>query len=370
MKAICPREGLLSACQIAGAAVASREVKPILSNLKAIAGPNGCTLLATDLDLSIRLEVRSVRVEEAGEAILPAAKLTAILRESTDEELVLEASADATIIRGQFNEFEMPGEDPANFPDVPSFTDDTYHELQAGALRELIRRTIFSVDKKEGSHHRYALHGVLWEVADGRLKLIGTDGRRLALAAGTCTSHGAADSKGQTHVVPTKAMGLLERLLQDAGEAVRFSLRNNEAVFKTERATITTRLVEGRFPNYRDVVPEKHPIKITLDLLRFQTAVRQAKIMTEDESKRVTFTFGKKKLTLNAQGADTGRAKVELPIEYEGKDLSINFDPEFLIEMVRVLPSDAPLTVELADKDKPALFKSGPDYLYVVVPLT
>src|SRR5271165_4583127 len=108
MKATCPREGLLSACQIARVAVASRDVKPILSNLKAVAGPHGCTLLATDLELGIRLEVRSVKVDEPGEAILPANRLTDILRETVDDELVIEANADAAVVRGQLNEFEMP----------------------------------------------------------------------------------------------------------------------------------------------------------------------------------------------------------------------------------------------------------------------
>src|SRR5271168_2456277 len=153
MKATCPREGLLSACQIAGVAVAARDVKPILSNLKAIAGPNGCTLLATDLELGIRLEVRSVKVEEPGEAILPAARLVSILRESTDEELTIEAGPAACLVRGQFNEFEMPGEDPAAFPDIPSFAEEKYHELSAGTLRTMIRRTIFSAAGAE--HARF-----------------------------------------------------------------------------------------------------------------------------------------------------------------------------------------------------------------------
>src|SRR6516165_12317811 len=108
MKAIYHREGLLSAFQLASAAVAARDVKPILRNLKVIAEPDRCTLMATDLELGIRLEVRGIQVDEPGEAILPAARLTAILRESADEELRLEASPDSCVVRGEFNEFEMP----------------------------------------------------------------------------------------------------------------------------------------------------------------------------------------------------------------------------------------------------------------------
>jgi DNA polymerase-3 subunit beta len=367
MKATCPREGLLSACQIAAVAVAARDVKPILNNLKAIATNKGCTLLATDLELGIRLQVRSVKVQDAGEAILPASRLIAILREATDEELVIEASKEAAFVRGEANEFEMPSENPADFPDVPAFGDEKYFELPAGPLREMIRRTAFAAAKDST---RWAVNGVLWEVVDNQAKLVATDSRRLALASGAATSHGATATKGQTHIVPTKAMNLLERLLQDAGEVVKIALRPNDALFQTERATVVTRLVEGRFPPYQELLGKKLPVKIPLDAARFHTAVRQANIMAGDESKRVGFKFHKGKLTLEAHGHDTGRAKVELPIEYDGKELSINFDAAFLIDMLRILPAEAPLSLELLDANTPAVFRSGPDYTYLVMPLT
>src|SRR5437773_4450255 len=129
MKALCHREGLLSAFQLASAAVPTRDVKPILRNLKAIAEEGRCTLMATDLELGIRLEVRGLKVDEPGEAILPAARLISILREAQDEELTIEADTNACIVRGQALEFEMPSEDPVNFPDIPAFTDEKYHEI-------------------------------------------------------------------------------------------------------------------------------------------------------------------------------------------------------------------------------------------------
>src|SRR4051794_39716473 len=111
----CQREGLLSACQVASVAVAARDVKPVLRNLKAVVADERCTLMATDLELGIRLDVGSVKVDEPGEALLPAGRLISILRESPDEELSIEASPDACVIRGQATEYQMPGEDPAAF---------------------------------------------------------------------------------------------------------------------------------------------------------------------------------------------------------------------------------------------------------------
>jgi DNA polymerase-3 subunit beta len=367
MKALYHREGLLSAFQLASAAVAPRDVKPILRNLKVIAEADRCTLMATDLELGIRLEVRGVKVEEPGEAILPSARVLAILRESTDEELHLEADNDKCQVRGQYNEFEMPSEDPANFPDVPAFAEENYHEVAAGALREMIRRTIFAAATE---NPRYAVTGVLWELEDKQARLIATDGRRLAVVQGTATPQGKHDTKGQTPVVPTKAMSLLERNLTDDDEVVRVSLRPNEALFKTERAMIYSRLVEGRYPAYKEVFPKKPASKVPLTVGPFHAAVRQAAIMTDEESKKVVFTFAKQKLTLQASGAETGRSKVELPLEYDGKTIEIRFDPRFLTDMLRVLEPDAALTLELVDSSSPALFRYGTDYSYVVMPLS
>jgi DNA polymerase-3 subunit beta len=367
MKALCQREALLSAFQLASAAVPSRDVKPILRNVKAIAEDGRCTLMATDLELGIRLEVRGLKVEEPGEAILPAARILAILRESPDEELALDADANACKVRSANGDWEMPSEDPANFPDLPTNAWERYHQLTAGDLRTMIRRTVFAAASDIG---RYSMTGVLWELEDDKARLVATDGRRLALVEGAATNQGEHTTKGQTPVVPTKAMGLLERILQDDAEPVRVGFGTNEVHFRTERAVIYSRLVEGRFPNYRDVFPKKPSVKVPLQVGPFLSVVRQAAIMTDEESKRVAFHFTKKKLTLQAQGAATGRSKIELPVEYDGKPLDINFNPAFLVDMLRVLGSEDSLTLDLVDGGSPALYRAGDQYSYLVMPLS
>lgn len=263
MKIVCHREGLLSACQLASAAVSARDVKPILKNLKAVVQDDRCTLMATDLELGIRLEVRGIKVEEAGEALLPTSRLVAILREATDEELTIEAGPDSCTVRGASAEFEMPTEDPSAFPNIPSFAEEKYHEISAGVLREMTRRTIFAAAAAE--HSRFgATTGILVELEDNRATMVATDGRRLALIHGEAQEHGSHSTKGQMPVVPGKAMMLLERNLTEPDEKVYISLRPNEVLMKTERAMIYSRLVEGRFPNYRQVLPTKHGAKIPL----------------------------------------------------------------------------------------------------------
>jgi DNA polymerase-3 subunit beta len=369
MKVTCIREGLLSACQLVGAAVAARTTKPILANIKAVAHDDALTLMGTDLEVGIRYELRGVKVGRSGSAILPVTRLVSILRETSDDEITLDAGDELTTIRLSTGKFEMPGGDPAEFPDIPTFDDGgRYHEVRAGELRTLIKRTAFAADKKEST--RFAVTGVLWEAEDGKARLVATDTKRLALCEGKAEVHGEADAKGQSHLIPLKAVSLLERNLTDDGELVRVALRPNEALFQTERALIHTRLVEGRFPPYRSIIPKKLDVRLTVPVADLLARVRQAAIMTDEESKRVDFHFEPEKVTLTARGPETGSSEVVMPLpEYAGPVVDIAFDPQYLIEMLRAIEGEPTATLEMTDGQKPALVRIGEQYLYLVMPL-
>jgi len=366
----CSRDSLLNACQIVGIAVPARTTMPVYQNIKAIAETDRLVLMATDLEVGIRYDLRGPAIEEPGEAILPVSRLTSILRESPDSEIRLDADARRSRVNTSVSEYEMPGEDPASFADITDFTPgEKYYELAAGDLQRMIRRTVFAAARDEG---KYAMRGVLWDLEDKKAKLVATDGKRLAVASGPSVLQGTAEKKSHSHLVPPKAMSLLERILADgdAAQPVQVSLRTNDALFRTERAVIYSRLVEGRFPPYRDVIPKKANAKIPLVVNDFLSAVRQAAIMTDDESKRITFHFSPGRLTLEAQGATTGRSKVGMKIEeYSGPAIDISFDPLYLTEMLRIMDGNETLQLDLVDGQKSAVFRSGEDYLYLVVPL-
>ncbi|HUR54143.1 MAG TPA: DNA polymerase III subunit beta, partial [Gemmataceae bacterium] len=176
-----------------------------------------------------------------------------------------------------------------------------------------------------------------------------------------------------SHLVPAKTIGLLERNLTDDGELVRVGLRPNEALFQTERAMIYTRLVEGRFPPFRDIIADtrkRSNRKIPLPVGPFLSCVRQAAIMTDDESKRVDMTFAPGQVTMQARGAETGSSEVELPLpEYDGDEVKIAFDPQYLIEFLRAIDNEPTVLLEMSDGTKPALFRCGDGYVYLVMPL-
>lgn len=342
MKLAAPRHALAGAFQAVQHAVPAHDQRPILRNVKATAADDHCTLQATNQEFGICLELGDVPVEEPGAALFPANRLMAILREAPDEQLVIETTTDASWIRGNANEFELPGEDPSEFPDLPDFPDDSYHELSASALRELIRRTSFAVAAENA---RYAMTGVLWELEGYTARLVATDGRRLAVAEGAATPQRDHNTKGRTCVVPSRAMQLLERNLQGVDEPVRVRFRPNEALFRTGRATLHSRLVEGRYPAYREVIPKKATTTIPLIAGPFQTALRQAAIMADDDNHKVALHFTPGTLTLKARGAETGRSQVEAPIDYDGKVVDITFDARLLLDLLRVLPTEAALVL-------------------------
>lgn len=373
MKLTCQRDSLLTACQQVAAAVPARTPKEVLSCVKAVAQDDGITLIAFDTEVGIRYETRGINVKRAGAALLPINQLTQILRESTDDEISLDSNDEGTIAKVGTSKFELPTRPVDEFPDIPEFDDDgRYHEIAAGILRTMIHRTAFAADKKD-SASRFALKGVLWEAEGKNARLVATDTKRLAMCDGVATVHGPAEKLKVTPVVPLKAIALLERNLTDDGELVRVGLRANDAQFQTDRAMIYTTLVQGRYAPYRDIVTKTRKdstVKIPLPIAGFFSCVRQARIMTDDESKRVDMTFASGKVTMTARGAATGSSEVVLPLpDYDGGEVQIAFDPEYLVEFLRALDGETTVTLDMGGGDKPALFQCGDNYLYLVMPL-
>lgn len=371
MKLHCQRDGLLNACLLVGQAVAPRTTKPLLANVKAIAQDDALTLMATDLEIGLRYELRGMEVQRAGAAILPITRLISILRESNDADILLDADEHSTQVRTTTGKFQLPGGNPDEFPDLPMFDPGSdYHEVNAGTLRGLIKRTAFAADRKEGTA-RWAVTGILWETGENLMRLVATDTKRLALIEGPAQVHGEPSAgKGPSHLIPQKAIQLLERSLMDDGALIRVCLKSNEALFENGPVLIHTKLVEGRFPPYRDIIPKKSEHKLNLPVAEFLNRVRQAAIMIDEEAKRVNFLFSPGKLTLKAQGASTGSSEVVLDLpEFPGPDIETAFDPQYLVEMLRAIEGEPTLSLEISDGQKPALFKLGSSYLYLVMPL-
>lgn len=366
MKIIAQREALLAVCQTASAAVPAKEIKPILKNLKVDCHPGVCEISATDLEVGVRAMVEGVNVLEPGPALLPAAKLIAMLRELKTPEVEITADPGGAEVTSDGVFYELPGEDADAFPSFPGFDDVTSSwTVPAGVLRESIHRTAFAVS---GDTQRYAMSGVLWSFDGGTLRMVGTDGRRLALVEGACQGEGSGTLSA---IIPAKTLGLLERTLSgvEADDTAEVVIRPNEVLVRCGGSTVYSRVVEGRFPDYSSVLPKTSGVEVRLSAEAFSAGVRQAAIMTDSETKRVTCSFAAGELTITGVGAGSGKSRVRQSIEHAGKTVSINFNPQYLLEFLKVVPVDAQLTLSLTSGEAPALFRLD-GYRYLVMPLT
>src|SRR2546421_1038848 len=244
MKVICNRGALLDALLMAGNVVAARTPKPVLQCVKLTAEDNTLTVAATDLEVAIRYSDAQVQIEQAGEALVPADKLRDIVRESVDDTLSIEIEKDMANIRGGDSHFKIYTQSAADFPPVPDFEGEADFEIAGGQGKQLIGQTLFAAAKEST---RYAFNGVLVVAKGKKISLVSTDGRRLAQANGDLSSAGKLSKDGARAIIPTKALQLVEKLIDDPEEAVGFQMRENQVIVHTQSATLTSNLFGGQF---------------------------------------------------------------------------------------------------------------------------
>ncbi len=366
MKVSCERDRLLHAFQMAASVAPARSPKPILQNVKLESSQERTTLFATDLEVGIRMDVAGFSVDAPGTVLLPVQRFGSILRESVDEKIFLESDGARTRVWGERSEFHLPTENPDEFPEVAVFEEQRYHKLPARFVRELVRRTIFATDNESS---RFALGGVLLEFTADQVVGVATDGRRLAKQEGPAQAVGDHASCDHT-IVPTRSMQLIERALADNEGEIEIAARENNLLIKSDRTTVYTRLVEGRFPKWRDVFPKMDMmIRIELTVGPFHSAVRQAAIVTDENHRGVDFRFGEGKVVLLARCAEAGESHVELPIAYDGQELAVMLDPRYVSDFLKVLDQDKAFTLCLRDSESAVVATTDDGYSYVIMPL-
>ncbi len=394
MKVICDRSALLEAINLVSGAVASRTPRPQLQCVKLEATKKGSAgelaLLATDGELSLRLKLSAVDVQQVGECLIPADKLRQIVgAEESEPTLTLETEEDAIRIRGKDAQFKVYGYPVADFPPIPDMAAviagsaeagkaKAVFSHSAGAFGTIIERTVFATARENS---RYAINGVLLKRDGKRLEMVATDGRRLALCR-TQLAAGDKDSKAVSCIIPTKALGMIQKLIRDPQEQVQIAITDNQIYFSvisaTEkadaanaRAVLSSNLVEGSFPPYEDVIPKDHDKRVVFDKDVLSSAVRRAALLTNEESRgvRMAFTGKNKQLELSSRAPEMGEAQITIELaKYDGDDVEIGFNPLFLTDALKVI-SEPEVILELKAGNKPGVVKVGTDFVYVVMPV-
>ena len=368
MKIKIRRDSFLRPFQVASAVAPARSPKAILQNVKIEASEGQTILTATDMEVGVRLNVADVEIEAPGSALIPVSRLSMILRESSDETLCIDASADRTLITGSNSRFELSAQNPDEFPDVADFDLQDYFEVSSHVFKEMIKRTLFATDAESS---RYALGGVLLEMDDQKMVAVGTDGRRLAKMEGKIKQVGELPTGGSATIVPSRAMQLMERILPDDETVVQLAPRANDLLLKEPNGVFFTRLVEGRFPKWRDVLPVRQESN-RIDILvgPMYSALRQAAIVASEESRGVDFTFSKGSLVLKNSTAEVGQSRIEMPVPFENDELTITLDHRYVADFLRVLDPERTFTIDIENGEQAAYCETADNYGYVVMPLS
>ena len=361
MKLICDRLALLDALSATSSVTSTRTPKPILQCVRLTAEKDQFIVTAYDQEVGLRYRVRQVDVTKPGETLVGGDRLLAIVRESADETLAFESTQDVLHVRGSDSHFQIVGQSVREFPPVPDMEGEPNFTVKISALRSAVDQTLFAAARE---NTRYAINGVLWEKQAKTLHLVATDGRRLALSSASLEKSVGEDTQA---IVPTKALNLLGKLHFSADESIDIRLTSNQIVLRSERATISSVLVEGHFPKYQDVIPRDQDKKIPLETVAFLSAVRRAALLASAESKGIRIMLNSEGMILSSRAPEQGEATVRLKVDYSGPELTIGFNPEFLVDALKVCGEN--ITLELKDGAKPGVLKSGPTFQYVVMPV-
>jgi len=365
MKAKFNKAALQEALTLVTSIVPSRTPKPILQCVHITAGKEGVEICATDLEVGISYSLAQVEVEREGDAVVPADKVASIVRESADEVIELDVAEAAMRIRGADSHFTIYGHDPRQYPVVPSFEGKADLEVGLGNLQEGVERAVFAVAREST---RYALNGILWEVRGKKLTLVATDGRRLAKSIVTLASAADAKLAEQRIIVPAKTMALLDRIGGEETEKVTVRFVDNQIAIVAGPVVVSSKLVEGNFPKYEDIIPTDYDKKVTLGTDAALSAVRRAALLASEESKGIKLSLSKGALVFSSRAPETGDAQIDMAVDYNGEPIEIGFNPQFLIDVLRVVRAEE-IDIHLGDSDRPGMIKTGSDFLYIVMPV-
>jgi len=365
MKAKFNKAALQEALNLVTSIVPSRTPKPILQGVHITADKNGVVICATDLEVGISYNISQVEVEREGEAVVPADKIASIVRESVDEVIELDVAEAAMRIHGADSNFTIYGHDPGQYPAVPSFDGEADVEVELGSLQEGVELTVFAVAREST---RYALNGILWELKGKKLTLVATDGRRLARSTFALSSSADAKWSKQRIIVPAKTMSLLDRIGGEATEKVTVRFVDNQVAVVVGPVVVSSKLVEGSFPKYEDIIPNDYDKKVTLGTDSALSAVRRAALLASEESKGIKLSLSKGALAFSSRAPETGDAQVDMSVDYSGKPIEIGFNPQFLIDALRVVRTKE-VELHLGEADRPGMIKAGTEFLYIIMPV-
>lgn len=363
MKILFKRDALVHASSVVQSLVNPQSTLPILANVLLEAEGDKVRFTASDLESCVKCEV-AADVETGGAITLPAKKLMEIVKELPDTDISMELDGTAVVIQCDRINERLYGLDPEDFPHWPEVKPIAQFEIGQRDLRQLIDKTLFAVPTRDP---RKVLLGELFEIRDGHLRCVATDGKRLAFIETPMPKE--AKVSNTSMIVPHKVLSELHRTLRDEGE-VSVILGEKQVSFDIGQIVYVSNKIEGTYPNYELVIPKEFEREVTVSRAAFVAAIRRASVMSDERSRSVILAFKKNLLEISAVTFDLGSIKEEVEISYAFEPFEIAFNCQFLLEVLRVIDADQVL-IQMNKPVSPTIFRApgAENCFFVVMPI-
>jgi len=361
MKFNLSKESLLKGLQMIQSVISTHSTLPILYNVLVKTEKNKLSLVATDLSISMKYTM-DADAPKACASTFQARRLLNIIRELPDENVEIDIDdKDTAAIHCGSSAYKVLGLSADEFPPLPSFESARSFSMEQAVLKEMLKKTAYAASADES---RLMLNGILFSFKDQKLTMVATDGRRLALIEQEMEIPGDAQTD---IVIPTKAVNELIKVLEDEG-TVKIRVLTNLVSFDMGDVLVMTKLIDGNYPNFRQVIPSQCDERVAVDRDSLHAALRRVALMTNDKYPSIKISFEKNQMNISAVTPDVGEAQESVPIKYSGKHIAMAFNPAFLMDPLRNLTSDE-VSIELVDELSPAIIKCDIPFLYVLMPL-
>ncbi|MCR4318392.1 MAG: DNA polymerase III subunit beta [Planctomycetes bacterium] len=356
---------LSESAQVVSSVVSANPANPILANIKLVAHDDSgaVDLCATDYDIRIQLRTSGLSVERGGEVLLNATQLTKTLSEISGNSINFVYETPLAIIRAGKFCAQLNSAPVENYPELREAAVESFFQIKHQDFKEMLENVAFAVGSE---HSRFTLHGIYLVVKPDQVEMVTSDGHRLALMRRR--GEFKVDDQ-QTAIVPLRLMKTIERMLSPSDKFVEIGITENELTARTSMGIVTGRLAEGIFPDYTQVIPKNLPHRVILDRKAFYSSMRKMGILFDEMSTSVSLTFTKGELRLRCFSEESGVNTDELPIEYDGEEVKIEFVGNFLIDVLRV-SKDETIVFEFQDEETGGIFKTAAGLVYMVMPLS
>lgn len=359
------RQEFLNSLALIQGVVETKKTLPILSHLLLEAEGGRIFLFGTDLDVGIRSWLE-VDITTSGAVAVSAKKLYEIIRELPEAPIELRVNPDLVVsITCLKSEFRMKGLPKEDFPSLPRWKEEGEIILKRKGLKEMMRKTLFAVSTDQT---RYTLNGVLFQILPQEIRMVATDGHRLALIVKGREE--VQDGGNLEALIPRKAVAEALKMLKDEEGEVKLQLQDNQLLLELGRNLLICRLIEGQFPNYQQVIPKKGAKRLCISREAFQGALRRTSVIMGDRTIPTVFELRPGVMRISCVNMDVGEAREELEADYSGEAMSIGFNTRYILEFLAVVEEDE-IQVQLNDPLSPALFQPVGEegYICVIMPM-